>query len=108
MSQIASTMNAAEAADRLTRMLAPLLADWCVVTLVEDDEPRPGATAAVQGVLRPGAAHDLVARLAPASSVVAPLLSRGRALGALSLFSGPDRPAVSDDERGVTGGEPVS
>lgn len=146
-SSLAATMNAAEAAERLTRLLVPTLGDWCVVTLVEDDESRPsrrvlrdigswhvdprlrglvqqyaaarldalsedsflhraligeqlievraGATAALQGVLRPGPVHDRIARLAPDAVVVAPLVSRGRTLGALSLFCGPGRPALT-------------
>ncbi|NKY41228.1 serine/threonine-protein phosphatase, partial [Cellulomonas septica] len=35
-------MDADVAADRLAQLLVPALADWCVVTLVDDEEPRPG------------------------------------------------------------------
>nr|WP_276581968.1 GAF domain-containing SpoIIE family protein phosphatase [Cellulomonas sp. RIT-PI-Y] len=35
-------MVAEVAAERLTQILVPALADWCVVTLVDDDESRPG------------------------------------------------------------------
>ena len=149
-SQLAQTMDAEEAVGRLARLLVPDLADWCVVTLVEDDESRAprrqlrdigwwhvdpalrplvreyagsriqalsdqsflvralrngepvqirtGATAAVQSVLSPGTAHDLVGRLAPTSATVVPLISRGRTLGALSLFNGSGRAAVSPQE----------
>lgn len=40
--ELASTMVAEVAAERLAHLLVPALADWCVVTLVDDDEPRPG------------------------------------------------------------------
>ncbi len=40
--ELASTMDADVAADRLAQLLVPALADWCVVTLVDDEEPRPG------------------------------------------------------------------
>jgi PAS domain S-box-containing protein len=50
-----------------------------------------GATAAVQEVLRPGVAHDLVAELAPDSFTVLPLRGRGRTVGLLTLFNGADR-----------------
>lgn len=39
-SQLASTMSAEVAASRLAELLVPALADWCVVTLVDDDESR--------------------------------------------------------------------
>ena len=150
--QLAATMNAEEAAARFTRLLVPALADWCVLTLVEHDEPlaarplrglrdigawhadpaqrelvrryaatriaaltelsflsralrsgelvhlRENATAAIQGILRPGEASELLDRLAPSSVVVAPLVSRGRTLGALSLFTGPGRPPLGAEE----------
>lgn len=40
--ELASTMDAEVAAHRLAQLLVPALADWCVVTLVDDEEPRPG------------------------------------------------------------------
>lgn len=39
-SELASTMSADVAAARLAELLVPALADWCVVTLVDDDESR--------------------------------------------------------------------
>ncbi|PZR52326.1 serine phosphatase [Xylanimonas oleitrophica] len=147
--QLARTMDPDVAVGRLARLLVPAMADWCVVTLVEDDESRPsrrrlrdvgwwhtdpaqrpvvqeyaahriaalseesflaralrtteplqvprGATGAIQGVLAPGAARDLIARLAPESVTIIPLVSRGRTLGALSLFNGPERGVISSE-----------
>jgi serine phosphatase RsbU (regulator of sigma subunit) len=144
ISELAQTMDAEVAVGRLARLLVPALADWCVVTLVEDDESRAprrrlrdigswhadpdrrdlvaeyaeerqaalldgsilmraidsgevvqvptGAVEALDRVLRPGRARDIVEALAPDSLTVAPLKSRGRTLGALTLFSGSDRP----------------
>lgn len=141
------TMDAVEAADRLARLLVPAVADWGLVTLVEDDESRaprrrlhdvgwwhpdpsmrdlvgayarvrigallPGsmlmraidsgtvvhvhdaAVEALDRVLAPGSARDLAERLAPTSLTVVPLQSRGRTLGAITLFGGPGRPPLS-------------
>ena len=59
--ELTGTLDAEEAVARLARLVVPALADWCVVTLVDDDEhadwrrrlrdvgclaPRPGARAA--------------------------------------------------------------
>ena len=150
MAQLAQTMDAEVAVGRLAKILVPALADWCVVTMIDDDESRaprrrlrdigswhvdPGmrkvvreyaaerlaalgeesflsqaiargvpiqvradATAALHEYLAPGTAYDLLSRLAPASVVVVPLITRGRTLGALSLFNGPGRDAVSNEE----------
>ncbi|WP_308281511.1 SpoIIE family protein phosphatase [Cellulomonas sp. PS-H5] len=144
------TMALDEAVERLTRLLVPAVADWCLVTLVDDDESRaprrrlrdvgwwhadparrdqvaayarerigalvPGsmlmraidsgevvhvhdaAVEALDRVLLPGPARDLVGLLAPSSLTVAPLRSRGRTLGAVSLFNGPGRPPLSPQE----------
>lgn len=148
--QLGGTMDADEAVRRLARLLVPAVADWCLVTLVEDDESRaprrrlrdvgwwhadpdrrelvaayalerigalvPGsmlmrainsgsvvhvhdaAVEALDRVLAPGPARDLVEHLAPTSLTVAPLKSRGRTLGAVSLFNGPDRPPLQPAE----------
>ncbi len=153
VTKLAQTMDAEVAVGRLARLLVPALADWCVVTLVEDDESRAplrhlhdtgwwhadpasrhlvaeyaaerihaltetslllgaidsgqivhvatDAVAALDRVLRPGRARDLLRQLAPASATVAPLQSRGRTLGALSLFRGPGRAALSEQELGA-------
>jgi len=150
LDQLGRTMEAEVAVGRLARILVPALADWCVITLVEDDESRAGrrrlrdigwwhvdpdrrelvrdyaaariaaltdssmlmhaidsgelvhvpsgAVVALDQVLRPGRARELVAALAPASLTVAPLTARGRTLGALTLFNGPDRAALSPEE----------
>lgn len=148
--QLAETMDAEVAVARLARLLVPSLADWCVVTLIEDDESRAsrrrlrdvgwwhvdrelrpvvrdyaaarlaalressylnraitdgvpvqvrrGATRAIQEILAPGPAYDLLTRLAPESVVVVPLMVRDRTLGALSLFNGSGRPPASRED----------
>ena len=148
--RLGSTMDADEAVARLARLLVPAVADWCLVTLVEDDESRaprrrlrdvgwwhadperrdlvaayararigalvPGsmlmraidsgdvvhvhdaAVEALDRVLAPGPARDLVERLAPTSLTVAPLKSRGRTLGAVTLFNGPHRAPLEPGE----------
>ncbi|QXG76209.1 SpoIIE family protein phosphatase [Modestobacter sp. L9-4] len=52
------------------------------------------AAAAVQRVLLPGEAHDLIGRLAPESIVVLPLRGRGRTVGLLTLFNGSERGGI--------------
>ncbi|GIG34947.1 PP2C family protein-serine/threonine phosphatase [Cellulomonas pakistanensis] len=151
LTQLAETLDVEVAVARLARLLVPALADWCVVTLVEDDESRArhrrlrdvgawhrdqalqdlvteyaaeriaaleqssilmsaidsgevvhqatGAVPALDRVLKPGRARDLVEQLDPTSVTVAPLMSRGRTLGALTLFTGPDRDGL--DPAGV-------
>ncbi|MGW6130730.1 SpoIIE family protein phosphatase [Cellulomonas sp. NPDC055163] len=39
-SSLAETLDAEEAVARLAQLVVPALADWCVVTLIEDDESR--------------------------------------------------------------------
>ncbi|GAA4286404.1 SpoIIE family protein phosphatase [Georgenia daeguensis] len=63
-----------------------------VVRLPED------AAARIRGVLKPGRAHVLITELTPESATVLPLRGRGRTLGAISLFSGADRPALDGDD----------
>jgi len=36
--QVSSTLDAGQAVGRLARLVAPALADWCIVSLVEDDD----------------------------------------------------------------------
>ncbi|RBY94522.1 histidine kinase [Blastococcus sp. TBT05-19] len=36
--QLSTTLDADEAAERLTRLLVPAVADWCIVSLVHDEE----------------------------------------------------------------------
>ncbi|GEA88959.1 SpoIIE family protein phosphatase [Cellulomonas cellasea] len=150
-SSLAETLDAEEAVARLAQLVVPALADWCVVTLVDDDESRGprrrirdvgswhadpatralaarysevrlaaladsafllralgtgevvdvphGATEAIRGVLAPGEAADLVARLAPESATMLPLRGRGRTVGAMSLFNGAERGPIGDEDR---------
>ncbi|PFG39057.1 PAS domain S-box-containing protein [Georgenia soli] len=49
------------------------------------------AVARIQQAMAPGPARELIAELAPASATMLPLRSRGRTLGAISLFNGPGR-----------------
>nr|WP_205708413.1 SpoIIE family protein phosphatase [Kineococcus siccus] len=59
----------------------------------------PDATRAITAALTPGGrAHEALARLAPGSAAVLPLLGRGRTVGLMSLFTGPDRPPLSPQE----------
>jgi serine phosphatase RsbU (regulator of sigma subunit) len=147
VAELAQTLDAEEAVGRLARLVSPALADWCVVTLIEDDESRArhrrlrdagwwhgdpdlrdlvaeyagerlsalrdasmllraidtgevvhvhhDAVAALDRVLEPGRAREIVDLLAPDSLTVLPLLSRGRTLGALSLFNAAPRPALT-------------
>jgi len=48
----------------------------------------------IQGVLNAGRARELIELLAPESGTVLPLRGRGRTLGAITLFNGPDRPPL--------------
>ena len=147
-SELTGTVDPEEAVARLAELVVPTLADWCLVTLVEDDQnvrqrrglrdigwahsdPRAGplveryarvrwpaltegayvvralrtgalvqvradGTAAIQRVLVPGEAHDLMGRLAPESFTVLPLRRRGRTVGLLTLFNGADRGPICD------------
>ncbi|MFQ1002739.1 SpoIIE family protein phosphatase [Modestobacter sp. SSW1-42] len=62
-----------------------------------------GAATAVQGVLTPGKAHELIGRLAPESIVVLPLRGRGRTVGLLTLFNGSERGAISAADLATAG-----
>ncbi|NHC15738.1 SpoIIE family protein phosphatase [Motilibacter sp. E257] len=141
--ELAETLDAEEAVSRLTQLVVPALADWCIVTLADDDERagtwqglqdagswhadpelRPaleryaqtrlaaltdrsylaralrtgrvvtvptGATTALQDVLQPGEARDLVGVLRPESAAILPLRGRGRTVGLLTLCNGTQR-----------------
>jgi serine phosphatase RsbU (regulator of sigma subunit) len=54
------------------------------------------ATSAISAVLAPGDARTILAELAPEAAAVLPLRARGRTVGVLSLFNGPDRGGFSD------------
>ncbi|WP_432574133.1 SpoIIE family protein phosphatase [Kineococcus sp. SYSU DK005] len=59
----------------------------------------PEATRAISAVLDPqGSARGVLARLAPTSAAVLPLRGRGRTVGLMSLFTGPQRAALSEQE----------
>ncbi|WP_159792981.1 SpoIIE family protein phosphatase [Puerhibacterium puerhi] len=161
--ELSETLDVEQVVARLTQLVVPALADWCVVSLVEDDDGAVGgrrqhdaaswpvdgrrvrdagawhvdpqarplaeryaqvrlsqlkddsflrraltgrraveiegpATPAVQAVLQPGEARDLIARLAPASGAALPLRARGRTVGALSLFRGAGRAPLTAEE----------
>ncbi len=147
---LAATLDPEEAVARLARLLVPTVADWCVVSVLEEGhdgsptgalrdiatrhaDPRRqhlveryaarrlaalreqsflrrsitrsetvlvprDATRVVGAVLVPGEARDLLEALAPEWGAAVPLQARGRTLGALTLFGGPDRPALADDD----------
>ena len=149
-SGLAETLDASDAAGRLARLVVPSLADWAVVTLVEDSdhadvrrnirdvaswhteptlrtlaqtyasirmaslEPASflrraldtgqvvvqmkDATGAIEHVLRPGHAREILRELAPDSFAVIPLLGRARTLGVLTLYNGAARGATTDSE----------
>jgi serine phosphatase RsbU (regulator of sigma subunit) len=145
--QLTCTMQVEQAVAYLAERVVPALADWCVVTLVDetgrggarrrardmagwhgDERMRPlveryaslripalrdesfllralaagrrivherGATRHLQRLVHPGAAHDLLDRLAPEAFVVLPLRGRDRPVGLLTLFNGTDRGSIS-------------
>jgi PAS domain S-box-containing protein len=148
-SELTGTMDAEEAVARLAELVVPTLADWCIVTLVDDEHAaarhglrdvgwwhtdpaaRPlveryaqtrmqaltddsflarvlatgrvvsipeSATEAIRQVLLPGENRDLLARLAPESATLLPLPGRGRTVGLLSLFNGPERGPLSGED----------
>ncbi|CAA9334921.1 MAG: Uncharacterized, RsbU-domain-containing protein, partial [uncultured Frankineae bacterium] len=81
------------AALRSTSALATTLRTGQPTVVVDD------ATRRVADMLEPGEARDLLVRLAPTSAAILPMLARGRTVGLLSLFNGPDGKA--HDEAGV-------
>ena len=52
----------------------------------------------IHDVLHPGEARDLLDSLDPGSACVLPMRARGRTVGALSLFNGPERPPISPED----------
>jgi serine phosphatase RsbU (regulator of sigma subunit)/PAS domain-containing protein len=63
------------------------------------------ATEAIAAVLDPGEARDLLIELAPESVIVLPLRARGRTLGLLSVFRGPEWKGVHDPDLDATAAE---
>ncbi len=148
--ELAGTLDAAEAARRLAQAIVPALCDWCVVSITADDDvegtpstlrdvgwwhadpqARPlveryaslrmaavtehsylaqalrtsspvvvpsGASRHIAAILEPGLARDTFVELSPESLIVLPMRARGRTLGLLTMFRGPDRPAPGRDE----------
>jgi serine phosphatase RsbU (regulator of sigma subunit)/PAS domain-containing protein len=147
--QLTGTMQADRAVAMLAQLVAPALADFCIVTLVDDAQPgigrgvrdagwwhsdeemqealarysavrlpalreesfvfralstgepvvlEHGATSAIRDVLHTGPAHELIGELAPESIAVLPLHGRGRTVGLLSLFNGPERGPITPAE----------
>ena len=144
--QLTGTMQADRAVAMLARLVSPALADFCIVTLVDDAQPGIGrgvrdagwwhsdeamrdvlaqytavrlpalneqsfvfralstgepvvverqATSAIRDVLQAGPAHELIGELGPESLAVLPLHGRGRTVGLLSLFNGPERGPIT-------------
>lgn len=134
----------------LAELMTPDLADWAIVTLVEDGtrhfavrdvavaHPDPagralattyarhrlnqlsedsfvyhvmaggrtehvpsGATQRISTGLRDGRARQALDTLAPSSCTMLPLRGRGRTIGMVSLFNGPDRAALTPEEVAV-------
>jgi PAS domain S-box-containing protein len=146
-SELTGTLEGEEAVARLAQLVVPTLADWCLVTLVDDEQNigsrrglrdvgcahvdpdarplveryagvrwaavtdasyavralrtgqmvqvRANGTAAIEEVLVPGEARDLIGQLAPEAFTVLPLRGRGRTVGLLTLFNGPGRGPIS-------------
>ncbi len=142
---LSASLDYAETLEKITNLLVPELADWCLLDVVEDDgrirqlaathadpekedllsrlrehrrfgEGDPGSTSEVlrtgRSVLIPdlpdasfyeqalgsGEHLDVLLRLEPRSLMCAPLLARGRTIGAITLVSSkPDRPYTEED-----------
>lgn len=70
--ELTEQMDADEAMARLARLVVPALADWCIVTLVDEDSGRPGSLRGVRDVaswhaqdaMRPLLEHYTATRLA--------------------------------------------
>jgi serine phosphatase RsbU (regulator of sigma subunit) len=71
--------------------LARALRSTGPVVMTED------ATDSIASALAPGEARDALLALRPRSAVVVPMRARGRTLGLLSVFHGPDRAPVTSD-----------
>ena len=142
--ELSDTLVAEHAVARLAQLLVPELADFALVTLVDEErglrdvgwahaDPdlqevarryselrlqslRPtsfvGATLRtgtptvltgdvtrqLAGVFVPGEARDLLLRLAPSAAAILPMQARGRTVGLLSIFNGPDARPFDDSE----------
>jgi len=142
--ELSRTLDLDDAVARLSRLVVPTLADWCLVTLIDDDgrlhdvgswhaDPaqRPvvaryselrlrsmsdplfldqvrgtaqevvldeRAAERIAAVLHPGEARDLIAELAPETTVVLPLTGRGRTVGMLTLYGSAARGPLREDD----------
>ena len=52
----------------------------------------------IAAVLEPGEARDLLLRLAPTSAAILPMLARGRTVGLVTIFNGPEGKRYDDAE----------
>ncbi len=124
---LSSTLDAQEALARLTRLIVPRLADWCVVNRVDESGalhrvavahrdpaiaprgkferklPSPATSNAPLARVLAGdellaARWELLRELGGKHMIITPLSARGRVLGALTLGSNsPDEPFGDDD-----------
>jgi serine phosphatase RsbU (regulator of sigma subunit)/PAS domain-containing protein len=113
--KFAAELDPDVAVGRLAELVAPALADWAVVALM-DDAGRPRAVgrwhadparlaaldelsehmcAALARDSSPGPIRDLNPRLGAEHGVVFPLVARGRTLGALGLFTSAGRGSMT-------------
>jgi serine phosphatase RsbU (regulator of sigma subunit)/PAS domain-containing protein len=113
--RFAAELDPGVAVGRLAGLVAPALADWAVVALM-DDAGRPRAVgrwhadparlaaldelsehmcAALARDHSPGPIRDLNPRLGAEHGVVFPLVARGRTLGALGLFTSAERGSMT-------------
>ncbi|RKS77531.1 PAS domain S-box-containing protein [Motilibacter peucedani] len=72
------------------------------VTAIGTGDPvivESGAAQAIAARLAPGEAAEAIRRLAPESGFFVPLVARGRTVGLLSLYRGPAREPMSEEER---------
>jgi PAS domain S-box-containing protein len=140
---LSDTLVAEDAVARLAQLLVPELADFALVTLVDDAGLRDvgwahadpdlqevarryselrlqslkptsyvsatlrtgtpsvlteDATRLLAQVYEPGEARDLLLRLAPSSVAILPMQARGRTVGLLSIFNGPDARPFDETE----------
>jgi serine phosphatase RsbU (regulator of sigma subunit)/PAS domain-containing protein len=109
--QFAAELDPEVAAGRLAELVAPALADWAVVSLLDDSgrsrvvgswpadpmwravltEQSVPMAAFIAGETTPAVIRDLQSRLGAEHGVVLPLVARGRALGALVLLTSAGR-----------------
>lgn len=145
---VSGALEPDQAMAELAELIVPDLADWSIVTLVEDNARRrlvvrdvaaahrdpagrslaeayarhrlnrlagdsflhrvmaagrtehvpSGATPQIRAALRDGRAQEALDELAPSSCTMLPLRGRGRTVGMVSLFNGPDRAPLTHQE----------